>query len=370
MSHLKAHAPDYKLIAAFSVILFFGLLMLASASQVVGADTFDDPYYHIKHQLLYGLLPGLALLVLMASVNYQHWKKFALFFLIAGFVMLVLVFIPPIGLTFGKAHRWINLGFTTFQPSEAMKLAAIIFFAAWFAQKRAVDQIISFHYTCLPFLAYLGTLCLLVAAEPDIGTLTVLVVISFGMYFVAGANRKHLLLVIVIGVLAFMLLVMAAPYRLARVKTFLNPGHDTQDQSYQINQSLLAVGSGGWWGVGFGHSKQKYQYLPEVVGDSIFAVVAEEFGFIITSAFIILFIFMTSRCLILATRLNDDFGQFILIGIGLWFFYQAAVNISAMVNILPLTGIPLPFFSYGSSALITALAAVGLMINISKYTRA
>ena len=215
----------------------------------------------------------------------------------------------------------------------------------------------------------IGIVLLLVALQPDIGTLAVIAASVMSVYFVAPSSKKHLFLLFIAGILAFGLLITVAPYRMARLTTYLDPKTDTLDTSYQINQSLIAVGTGGVFGRGLGQSKQKYQYLPEVVGDSIFAVIAEELGFILTSIFILIYIYFIVLGFSIASKAATDFGKYAVAGIMSWIATQTFINIGAMLQIFPLTGLPLPFVSYGSSAFITSMAAVGIVISVSRFTK-
>jgi len=363
----KPHAPNYILIVLLITILLFGLLMLSSASIVIGRENFNDAYYYLKHQLFFGLLPGLAVFLICAHLNYKFWKKISLLFFSSCLVLLVIVLIPGLGYTHGGAKRWLTWGSLSLQPSEIAKIGVVIFFSAWLASKK--EKIRDFYYTVLPFLFYLGLIILLIALEPDIGTLSVIVVIALSVFLIAGSKISHLAGIVLIGCLFFGILIKAAPYRLSRITVFLNPTEDTLNTSYQINQSLLAVGSGGILGQGLGKSKQKHLYLPEVAGDSIFAIIAEELGFIFTSAFIICYLYFCFTAFKISLQAPDQFSKLLAVGIAVWFTYQALVNIGAMVNILPLTGLPLPFVSYGSSALIVLLAGAGILTNISKFTK-
>lgn len=363
----KSHSPNYRLITVFAVISIFGLIMLASASQIIGMDKFRDSYYYLKHQLFFGILPGLALLIIFARINYKTWEKIAMPIFIFSIILLILVFIPQLSYGHGGANRWLHTGLFSIQPSEIAKLGFIIFLAAWFKQKK--EDIQNFHYTFLPFLMYLCIMTILIALEPDIGTLSVIIITALAIYWVANAKFIHIISLILICLLIFFVLIKAAPYRMARITTFINPQYDTQYTSYQINQSILAIGAGGWFGQGFGLSKQKYQYLPEAAGDSIFAIIAEELGFVFTSLFVLLYIYFIIMMFQIARKSFDGFGKFTAVGIAVWLAYQGLINMGAMVKIMPLTGLPLPFVSYGGSAMIVSMVAIGILINVSKYTK-
>ena len=364
MPKLKPNAYNYTLTVTLSIILFLGLILLTSASQVIGFDKYNDPYWYLKHQVFFGALPGLLFFIVASNIPYRFWKKIALPLYAISIILLILVFVPPIGLAYGGAHRWLDLKFFSIQPAEIAKITTIIFFSAWFAQKK--KQLNSFYYTFLPFIALNGIIVCLIALQPDIGTLSVILLTTLSIYFLAGIKIFHIASLALVMGIVFVLLIFAAPYRLERIATYFNKNSDIQGASYQLNQSLIAIGSGGIWGLGLGQSKQKYQYLPEVIGDSIFAVIGEELGFILTSSFVALYLFLIFTGYRIAAQCKDNFGKFLATGISAWIGYQAFINMSAMVGILPLTGLPLPFISYGSSALITIMTAVGILNNIGK----
>ncbi len=362
----ELHQPDYIFIVSFVVLIILGLIILSSASYFISCEKFNDCYFYLKHQLLFGLLPGLALFLFFSYFNYQHLKKFALPLLILTILFLLAVFIPGIGFAKSEARRWIKIGGFVFQPSELIKLSFLIYLAAWLAKNR--DKIKSVREIFIPFIILLALVSGLIALQPDIGTLMVIVSIALVIYFVAGAAWKHLIVLIGGLISLLVILIKIAPYRLARITTFFNPGIDPQGIGYHINQALLAIGSGGIFGRGLGHSHQKIYYLPEVISDSIFAVMAEEFGFILMVIVVGLYIYLAYRIFRIAGQANGNFGQLLAAGIGFWFIFQAIVNMGAMLNILPLTGIPLPLVGYGGSSLCAYLAAFGILVNISRQT--
>lgn len=361
---MKLRSPNYQFLGLALGLLSFGLLMLASASQVIGLDDFNDPYYYIKHQIIFGALPGLLLMILASHIPYRLYQKYATAVFTAAIILLVLLFVPGLGFTHAGASRWLTVEGISIQPSEIMKLALVVFLSAWFAKRAGETR--DFYYTFLPFLLILGAVSLLIALQPDLGTLGVVVAIALSIYWVAKMRGTHFLLFLVLCAFAFMILVKAAPYRVLRITAYLNPSEDQLGASYQINQSLIAVGSGGLFGRGIGQSRQKYHYLPETAGDSIFAVIGEELGFIATSGFILLYLYFIIHGFRLAARAGDEFGKYLICGIMSWFASQMIVNIGATVGLLPLTGLPLPFVSYGGSALVVALAGVGVVLNVSK----
>lgn len=360
--------PDYVLIALFAILVVFGLVMLSSAGTALGYHKFDDPYYFFKHQFLFGLIPGLIFLFIFSKIDYRKWKKISFPLLIFSIILLLLVFIPGLGASYGKAKSWINIGGFSLQPSEIVKLTFLIYLAAWL-DKRSKEEIKDVSSGLVPFLILLLAVALLIILQPDIGTMSIIILVSLTVFFIAGADILHLIGIGAFGLFGLFLLIKAAPYRAARFTTFLHPELDPQGIGYHINQALLAIGSGGLFGLGLGHSRQKFQYLPEVTGDSIFAVIAEELGFFLTAGLIILFLALLYRGFKLAQRTPDKFSKLMVAGIISWFIIQALINIAAMLGLLPMTGIPLPFISYGGTALMTSLAAVGILINISKHSQ-
>ncbi len=266
---------DYVLLAMVGTIVLFGLMMLASASAPSGFERFGDSYYFVKHQLIFGLIPGIAGMVAFSRIPYVFWKKHAWNLLLVSIALLVLVFIPGLSAGIGTAHSWLSVGgWFSLQPSEVVKLTFLFYLAAWL-ERRGERGVRDVHAGFLPFL---------VALQPDVGTMTVIAAMSLAVYFVAGAPVIYVGGLIAAGVAGLALLIGLAPYRAARFTTFLNPELDPQGIGYHINQALLAIGSGGWFGLGYGHSRQKFQYLPEVSGDSIFAIVAEEMGLVVAAA--------------------------------------------------------------------------------------
>lgn len=362
----KYHKPDYVLIVIIAAVLIFGLIALASASSVVGFSKFGDIFYYIKRQLLIGVLLGIICLFVAYKLDYHWYQKYAFYFLIISVILLILVFIPGIGFNLKGAHRWIKIGGFLFQPTEVVKLTFLIYLATWLSKRE--KDIKDFQAGLLPFLIVVGLISLLIIFQPDVGSMSVIAFIAFSVYFVAGAPIKHLGFLGTAGLVIFYLLIKFKPYRAARLTVFLNPQVDPQGIGYHINQALLAIGSGGFFGLGLGRSRQKYNYLPEVAGDSIFAVIAEELGFIIVAGLIVLFVLIMYRGFKIAKHAPDIFGKLMATGIVAWISYQAFVNIAANLAVVPLTGITLPFISYGSSSLVVSLTAMGILFNISRQT--
>ncbi|EKE19033.1 MAG: cell division membrane protein [uncultured bacterium] len=358
---------DKSLLTVVAILLVFGLIMISSAGVVYSETRFGDSYYFFKRQLLYGVLPGAFVLYILQKIDYHYWKKFAVPFFFVSIIFLLLVFVPGVGSRVYGASRWIQLGPFSFQPSEMAKLATIIYLAAWL-ESRGSNRIKDMLEGALPFLGIMGLIGFLIMKQPDTGTLGVIVLTSFAIYFVSGARISHLTSMGFLGFCALWILVKLEPYRFDRILAFLDPGADPQGIGYQINQALLAVGSGGFLGVGLGHSRQKFNYLPEPVGDSIFAVIGEELGIIGATFLVVLFVMLAMRGIKIAKNSPDMFGRLLASGITMWIILQAFINISANIALVPLTGIPLPFISYGGTSLLFLMAAIGILLNISKQS--
>ncbi len=359
--------PDYIFLVLIVILVLIGLLMLASASSVIGFEKFQNSNYFLQHQILNGVLIGGLLLFVLSKIDYRIWRKWAFLLLAFNILLLIAVLLPGIGYEYGGARRWIQVGSVIFQPSEFLKLTLIIYLAAFFEKSQAHKK--ETGYGFLPFLMMVGIIIVLIMFQPDMGTMFTISLIALAIYFTAGAPFRLLAVIITGAVGVFALLIHIAPYRVERLTVFLNPALDPQGIGYHVNQALLAIGSGGIFGLGLGHSRQKFLYLPEVTGDSIFAIIAEELGLILSAGLIILFVAIMYRGLRIARSAPDTFAKLLTVGVIVWFVLQAFVNIGAMVGLLPLTGIPLPFISYGSSALIASLAAVGIILNISRQRK-
>ncbi|HSD12208.1 MAG TPA: putative lipid II flippase FtsW [Patescibacteria group bacterium] len=358
--------PDHVFLLLLGALLAFGFVMLTSSSGPLAYQRFDDPYWFVKHQLLSGFLPGAVLFVVLANVDYRRWRALAPYLLGSSVVLLLLVFLPGLAADWGTSKSWINIAGFSFQPVELVKLLFLLYLAA-LLERRGEDGVGDLRTGLVPFLTALGAIALLLMLQPDLGSLLVIAAIAFVAYFVAGAPWLHISGILVAGAGALVLLVKSAPYRAARLMTFLHPELDPQGVGYHINQAFLAIGSGGWFGLGLGHSRQKYLYLPEVAGDSVFAVIAEELGFIFVLAVLVLIAAFIMRMVRISREAPDAFGRYAAIGIAAWVFSQTLFNIGSMVGIMPITGLPLPFVSYGGSSLAVLLGAMGIMANISAH---
>jgi cell division protein FtsW len=361
---IRPGKPDYLLALIVFLMCLFGIIMISSASIVISAERFGSDFYYVSHQII-AFVVGLIALLVGYFIDYRFWRKYSLILFLITIIMLIGVFIPGIGKELGGAHRWLNFGKFLFQPSELVKLTFIIYFASWLEKKG--EGVRDFSSGFLPFIFLMVVLGFLIMSQPDLGTLSVIILTAVVIFFVAGARYTHLGLATISALIFFVILVKLAPYRMQRFLVFLNPNQQTLGAAYHINQALIAIGSGGWWGLGFGQSKQKYLYLPQPHIDSIFAIIAEELGFLRASLVLLAYLFIGVRGFKIAREAPDHFAKYLAIGITSWIVLQAFINIAAMLNLVPLTGITLPFISYGGSSLIVTLLAVGILLNISKF---
>lgn len=348
---------DSLLVFAVLALIVFGLVMLASASSHLGKTKFDDSYYYLKHQFYFGLLPGLAGLIAGSFIYYRHYQKWALILLLLTLILLLLVF-TPLGLRAGGADRWLRFGSFSFQPAELLKISFIIYLSAWLQRKGGF----------IPFLIIMGAVAFLLLKQPATSTAALLMAAALITYFMSGIRLYQFFLATVIGAGVLILLIYLTPYRWERVITFLNPEADRQASGYHLNQALNAIGSGGLTGVGYGQSTTKIKYLPEPIGDSIFAVIAEELGFVGALGQVALIMLFTGRMLVLARRSPDQFGYLLIVGFASLIALQSFVHIAAVSGVIPLTGMPLPFISYGGTGLFVFMTMTGIVLNISKYT--
>ena len=364
--------PDYVLLSSIVILIILGILALASISAVVSPR---GSSYFLFRQITIGLIPGLILAFVAFKISLSFLKKRAPVLFLINLVLMALVFIPQIGASAGGANRWIALGPFSLQPSEFLKVFFILYLAAWLSQRtnqvknytRQDDSFLA-KMPLLPFLFIIGFTSLLLIFQPDISTLGIIVLTAAIMYFLSETPFWHSILIISLGLTALAVLIKTAPYRLNRLLVFFQPGFDPMRMGYQIKQSLITIGSGGILGLGLGMGVHKLGFLPQPMSDSIFAVFAEETGFVGSLILISIFLIFAWRGFNLVKGTQDKFLQLTAAGIVSWITIQAFVNISSMVGILPLTGIPLPFISYGGSHLVAELIGVGILLNISKST--
>jgi cell division protein FtsW len=362
----KTAKIDRVFLVVIIVLALGGFFIFSSASLGLLAQT-NSIFGSVTMTQFVSLVLGLAAFYIISKIPYTFWKKHAFYVLVIAIALNCVLFIHALTLTSGGAGRWINLKFITLQPSEFLKIAFIIYFAAWLAH--AKQTVTTFKGGIVPFLVLTGILGGLLLAQSDTFTLAVIVVTGLGMLLASGAKWSHIGLMILVGALVVGAVVLARPYARERIFTYLNPAADPQGAGYQIQQSLIAVGSGGMFGRGYGQSVQKFGYLPEPTGDSIFAVEAEEFGFAGSLCLIGLFLLFAFKSFRIAVRAPDNFARLAVVGIATLVIVESFVNISAMLGVIPLTGKPLLFVSHGGTALIIILAAVGIIANISKHQK-
>lgn len=361
----QKRSVDIPLLAAVFTLVFFGLMMIYDASVVAAFRDFGDKLYYFKNQLIWVSLGTIALFI-FSLFDYHKIIKFAPTFLLVAIVFLILVLVPHIGTKVYGARRWINVAGFTFQPSELAKLA-LIAYQTYIMSKFQNYQIRLFDIVYVLFLP-ITILTGLILLEPDLGTALIFAGISLTMYFVGGGAIWHFMLMIPAAITAAVIAVISQPYRIARLKSFIDPSFDPQGASYQINQILIAIGSGGLLGVGIGGSRGKFDFIPEVHSDAIFAVIAEELGFLGSIIFIAILLFLITRGVLIAREAKDYEGKVMAAGITALIAIQAFLNLGSIVALVPLTGIPLPFISYGGSSLLITMVAVGILTNIKRQS--
>lgn len=366
---LKEHNADHLLAILVFGMVIFGIAMVSSASLDTSYKIFEktgEENYYLWRQLKSAFI-AVIFWIIGQSINYKFWQKISPYMLFLSIIGLTLVFVPGIKANYGTSQSWIYIPFLgSFQPVEFSKIALIIYLSSWLSTHRT--NIKSFLNSTLPFTLILTSHIILIALQPDFGTIEVLLIICISMFFIAGGNIWHIISGSIIGGLILFYLAYSYTYIQKRLLGFLNPDSDPMGIGYHIKQALIAIGSGGLWGLGFGYSRQKFNYLPEAQGDSIFAVIAEEMGFIITVLIIIIYLIIFYRGIMIAKYSQDLFARYMAFGISIWIITQAFINIAVNMSLAPITGITLPLLSYGGSSLTMTLFSIGILLNISKYT--
>ncbi len=347
------------------ILVVVGFFIFSSASLGLLAKESSNYSSVAFSQTVFGLFLGTIAMIVATRLDFKVWKKSAFYFLLAAVILNILVLY--IGFEHGGARRWISLGEFSFQPSEILKLGFIIYFAAWAAGMK--EKMRTFRFGFLPLLILFALCGWLLLKQPDTDAFLVIILTGLAMFVSAGGRWRQVLLMLLAGAIGVGFLAYTRPYVMQRINTFLNPTTDSLGASYQIQQSLIAIGSGGLFGAGFGQSVQKFTHLPEPVGDSIFAVAAEEFGFVGSVALIALFVLFATRGLKIAARAPDTFGRLMVVGIVIMIISQAFVNIGGMLGVIPLSGITLPFVSHGGTSLFISLFEVGIVLSISKHQK-
>jgi len=361
MKRLKVDVP---FLISVVILVIAGYLIFTSAS--LGLLSRQAAKYEnvAFSQTFFGLFLGSLACFITSNIDYRVYRKYSFYILTLSVLATLLVFIPSLGVSHGGAHRWIYIGSLSFQPSELLKIGFIIYFSAWMA--KAKEKSNTLKYGLLPFVILSGIIGVILLSQPDTDTFLISMFAGLAIYIAGGGKWKYVFVLGICGIIGLGAIAYSRPYVMSRITTFINPGANALGSGYQIQQSLIAVGSGGLWGRGFGQSIQKFNYLPEPIGDSIFAVAGEEFGFVGAFSIVILFLIFAVRGLKIASNVQDGFGRLLCLGIVIMITSQAFVNIGAMVGVLPLSGITLPFISHGGTALFMTLAEVGIVLNISK----
>lgn len=364
LSRIETRADRFFLIVV-SLLVLSGLIIFSSATlMLVGSAKYDAVRFN---QYGLGFLGGTILLIIASKTPISVFRKASFYVYVIAAILMLLVFVPGIGVYHGGAHRWLRVAGFQFQPAEIYKLSAVLYMALWFCRDfgKKLDARTNFRHRTLPLLIMIGISAIVFLLQRDTDTLMVTVSAMLGMYLLAGGNWRDVWGIAGVGCVALVILIFSRPYVMQRVQTFLNPSADPTGSGYQIQQSLIAIGSGGITGRGYGQSIQKFKYLPEPIGDSVFAVAAEEFGFIGTSFLVILYLLFIVRGLKMATR-SSSYGSLVIGGIVFLITVQSFLNITAMLAIVPLSGMPLIFISHGGTALLMALFSVGIMLSASK----
>ncbi len=353
---------DYFLLIGVVLLSIIGTIFIYSASNYTANKTYGDSFYFVKKQVI-GIALGIVAMILMAMFDYNKLHKFTLYVSIIAFISLLLVFVPKIGVENYGAKRWIGVGGITLQPSEIAKFSLILF-CATYVRKNA-DKMKTF-IGIIPVLLYGGCICLLIILEPNMSITVCVALLMITMLFCAGMRMKHFLILIVPALIAGILLIIAEPYRLNRLMAFINPWSNPKGEGYQLLQSLYALGSGGWFGVGVFCSRQKYAFLPFAESDFILSVIGEEIGFVGLVIFFSLLFFIVYRGLKIASRSKNIFGFILAIGITMIFGIQVIINALVVTGSIPPTGLPLPLVSSGNTSIIIFMAEMGILFNISK----
>ena len=356
--------PDLWLFAVVVALCSVGVVMVYSASAIIAADRFHDPFFFLKKQFFWAVL-GVACLWAALRVDYRRLERLVVPLLVASFVLLVLVLVPPFGQQINGTWRWFRGGPVSFQPVELAKFSLVLYLAAFLARRQALMA--SFGQGLVPPLLVAGLMAGLTILQPDLGNSLALIILTLALAYLAGARVTHMLAIGAAALPAVGLLIALKPYRLRRFLAFLNPWDDPQGSGFQIIQSFLALGSGGWFGLGLGESKQKLFYLPEPYTDFIFAIIGEELGLAGAALVVGLFAVLIWRGLRIGLRAPDAFGSYLALGLTIMLATQTVVNLGVVTGALPTKGLPLPFVSFGGSALLMTMFSAGVLLNISQH---
>jgi len=365
---MKGKKVDKFFLIIIFLLLALGVAMFISASLGVLAKNEKTFYSILFSQLVLGLGLGFLGMYFFSKIHYKFWRKFSLFLFLGSILLTAAVFIPSLGWSHGGAERWLQLGpIPSFQPVEFLKFGFVIYLAAWLSW--AKNRVQDFRFGILPFLIMIALIAVILLKQPDTKSFILITITGISMLFVSSVPFKYIFGTIFLAIFALGTLVYFKPYLQERVNTFINPSQDSKGSSYQIQQSFIALGSGGVFGRGFGQSIQKFSYLPEPQGDSIFAVLGEELGFVGAVGTIFLYLLFLLRGLRIANRAPDSFGGLLVYGIVILITAQSFMHIASVVGVFPLTGVPLVFMSQGGTALMVYMMAVGIVLNVSKFSK-
>lgn len=365
---MKEKKVDKFFLTVVILLVSVGLAMFISAAFGILAKNPKVFYSILTKQLVLGLGCGLIGMFFTLKKDYKLLRKYSFYIFLSSILLTAAVFIPKLGLTHGGATRWIRLGFLgTFQPVEFLKFGFIIYFAAWLSW--AKQKVKDFKFSILPLLLILAIIAFILVKQPDTKSFILISITGLSMIFLANVPLKYILGIGLIVIVGLSVLVFTTPYLQKRVQTFINPAHDSLGSSYQIQQSMIALGSGGIFGRGYGQSIQKFNYLPEPHGDSIFAVLGEELGFVGTVSIILLYVIFALRGLRIANHSPDLFSRLLVSGIVILITAQSFMNIASTIGVIPLTGVPLVFMSHGGTSLMIYLISIGIILQISKYQK-
>lgn len=364
---MKKQKIDKIFLGIVFAITIIGVIMFTSASLGILARNEAKFYGVLTNQFIFGVTGGMIALYIGYKIPYKFWRKYSLFLFIFSILLTASVFIPGIGSSHGGAKRWLNILGVSFQPVEFLKIAFIIYFSSWLSW--AKTKVSDLRFSILPLLVLLGIISLILLKQPDTKSLILMTSTALVMLFISGTPWKYILGLFLVSIFSFIILAFFKPYLMERIETFIHPNRDSSGSSYQLQQSLIAIGSGGMFGRGLGQSIQKFNYLPEPQGDSIFAIIGEELGFLGGIILICLYVAFALRGYKIAYKSPDSFSKLFVMGTITMIVFQSFMNIASIVGVFPLTGVPLVFISHGGTALFLSLGVIGIILNISKHNQ-
>ena len=354
---------DYKLFISVIILAIFGSIMIYSSSNVWALYKFDDAFKYFKNQFIF-LIIGSIIMYLFSKLNYSFYKKKSNLILLGCFILLVLVLIPGIGVVRNGSRSWFGVGGFGIQPSEAAKIGLVIFVSKYLSNNYSI--MFDIKKGVLPIMVVIMVFFVLIMLEPDFGTAMVITMSLVAMIFISKVKLSFFIKIGVVGLLGIVGLIIVAPYRMARIVSFLNPWSDPLGSGFQIIQSLYAIGPGGLFGMGLGNSIQKHFYLPEPQTDFIFSIISEELGFLGVLIVSSIFLFIFYRCIKISLTTKDLFGKYLSFGLSFSIIFQTILNLCVVIGLVPVTGVTLPFLSYGGSSLLVSMASIGIILNVSR----